>query len=117
MRRLVRLNIITAIALVITLQACALFKSDPVGATLLTMKNSYEAAVRTAGQAYLNGAITEVQLRGFRDGANRFYQSYLAIVAAHEAGSLKEGDERLKLVQEALSALETIIAKQVLQKG
>ena len=102
-------------ALLFLLVSCALYQKDPIGATLLTIKDSYEATVRTAGRLYINRVIDETQLRRFRDAANKFFDAYNIAVAAHAAGNLTEGDARLDQVKLGLDALEALI--QTFNKG
>jgi hypothetical protein len=90
----------------VALQGCAavggVFKTDPVGATLLTMKDLYEASVRTAGRLYVQKQISEAQLRHFRDHANKFHAAYELAVVLHEQGVLVSGDVRLANLQKLL---------------
>lgn len=90
-------------------QSCALYNSDPVGTTLLTMKDSYEASIRTAGRLYAQGLITEPQLRQVRDQGNKFYAGYQAAVAANEQRKLEPSDARLVNLRASLDALEKIV--------
>ena len=98
-----------------TLSGCAavsgIFESDPVGASLITIKASYESTVRTAGRLYVEGVISEAELRKFRDQAVKFHKNYTALVALHAEGKLtNESDPKLTNLIVALTALETIVA-------
>jgi len=86
-----------------------IFASDPVGASLFTIKSAYESSVRTAGRLYTQGLITESQLRKFRDEANKFYRSYSALVTLNEERRLADGDVRLVNLQLAVDALEALL--------
>lgn len=86
-----------------------IFQSDPVGASLFTIKSTYEASVKTAGRLYVQGQISEAQLRKFRDEANKFYKSYTAIVTLNEERKLSPGDARIANLQLAVDALEALV--------
>jgi hypothetical protein len=96
-----------------TLSGCAsvsgVFQRDPVGATLLTMKDVYEASVKTAGRLYVQKQITEAQLRHFRDHANKFYAAYELAVVLHEQNLLVSGDVRLADLQKLLDAVRLTV--------
>jgi hypothetical protein len=98
---------------VVSLPACAtvsgVFESDPVGASLVTIKASYEASVRTAGRLYIQGLITEAQLRRFRDEANKFFVTYNKVVTAHAEAKLSTDDARVKNLKLSLTALEALV--------
>jgi hypothetical protein len=87
-----------------------IFESDPVGASLLTMKDGYEASVRTAGRLYVQGLITEAQLRNFVAKARQFHVSYTALVAVHEESKLTTDDVRFKSLTLAFNALQALVA-------
>lgn len=92
------------------LSSCTLFQNDPVGASLLSIKNSYEATVRTAGSAYINGSITREQLDKFVVEARKVYISYNALVTIHDIGSLTNPDDpKLISLRSSLDALERSI--------
>lgn len=99
---------------VLTLPGCSsissIFQSDPTGATLLSLKDAYEASVKTAGRLYLNKQITEVQLRNFRDKANSFYAMYTSVVSAHAANKLTEEDPQVKNLKLAMAGLEALVS-------
>jgi hypothetical protein len=96
-------------AMLFVMVSCALAEKDPVGTALLTIKDGYEASVRTAGRLYINRVIDEPQLRQFRDAANKFFQAYNIAVAAHAAGTLTDTDARLDQVKIGLGALEALL--------
>ena len=102
---------------VILFASCALFQKDPVGASLLTIKEGYEASVRTAGRLYINRLIQEDELRKFRDEASKFYVAYTAVVALHEAGKLPPGDARVDQLRLGLNALETLLNAFLAKEG
>jgi hypothetical protein len=95
----------------VVLPGCGMtiFQSDPVGASLFTIKATYESSVRTAGRLYVQGLISEAQIRKFRDEANKFYKSYTAIVTLNEERKLTDGDPRLVNLQVAVTALEALV--------
>jgi hypothetical protein len=108
------LALMTPVAGMTVLPGCAsvggVFQSDPVGATLKTMKDAYESSVRTAGRLYVEKVITEAQLRRFRDEANKFYVAYTKVVAAHEEAKLSPEDPRVKNLQLLLATVEALVA-------
>jgi hypothetical protein len=85
------------------------FETDPVGATLVTIKDAYESSVRTAGRLYVNKQISEAQLRQFRDEANKFHALYTAVVAEHEAQKLSPENAQFKALQLAIASLEALV--------
>jgi len=108
------LVLVMPVAGMVVLPGCAtvsgIFQSDPVGASLLTMKDAYEASVHTAGRLYVQKVISEAQLRAFRDKANKFYTSYNIIVALHAETKLTENDARFKNLVAAFDALQALVA-------
>lgn len=98
----------------VTLSGCAsvkgVFESDPVGASLKTMKDAYEASVHTAGRLYVQKIISEAQLRAFRDKANKFYATYNIVVALHAETKLTETDARFKNLVVIFDAMQALVA-------
>jgi hypothetical protein len=119
------LKTLRAIALAVTLavglsaapmvmQGCAtiggVFETDPVGASLFTMKETYEASVRTAGRLYVQKQITEKELRHFRDHAIKFHAAYELVVKAHAESKLSVEDPRVKNLKLLMASLEAVVA-------
>lgn len=102
------------LAIAVVMSGCAaiqgIFQSDPVGASLKTTKDAYEASVKTAGRLYVQGQISEQQIRKFRDEANRFYRSYTELATIHEVQGVKEGDFRLEQLSTLLDILVNMVA-------
>jgi len=100
--------------LVVTLPGCAavqgIFQSDPVGASLKTLKDTYEASVKTAGRLYVAKQISETQIRRFRDEANKFYTAYTELSTIHDIAGIKEGDVRIEQLGALLDVLVNMVA-------
>lgn len=96
----------------VAMTGCSLsiFQSDPVGASLKTTKDTYEAAVKTAGRLYVAGQITEPQIRKIRDEANKVYKAYAELATIHEVAGVKEGDVRLAQLGSLLDVLVNLLA-------
>lgn len=101
------------VAGMVVLPGCAtisgVFQSDPVGASLLTMKDAYEASVHTAGRLYVQKVISEAQLRAFRDQANKFYTIYNIVVTLHAETKLTETDARFKNLVAVFNAMQALV--------
>jgi len=106
-----------AIILALALSAgCTLFQSDPVGASLYTVKTGYESSVRTAGALYLNKFIDDKQLNLFRVEATKVYNSYVAALSAHETG-MNIPSEKMDALLTAVAGLQSLAQSYSKQAG
>lgn len=103
-------SIVTTSAVMQGCSTLSIFETDPVGATLVTVKDAYESSVRTAGRLYVDKQITEVQLRRFRDEANKFHALYTSVVAAHSDRKLSQDDPRVANLKLAIAGLEALVS-------
>jgi hypothetical protein len=109
---------VTALALLLALVAgCAMFQADPVGSSLVAAKNTYEAYIVQAGEAYKSGTITQPQLVEIRNVGNRFYDAYQLAEQAYLVKNEKDYVKQRTAAEAALLQLTNLIQKYVQKRS
>lgn len=105
------------LGLLFTITACTIFQRDPVGASLVTMRNGYESVIKESALAYNAGAINKTQLTEIVDVGTKFHESYTLAVNAHLIGDEQDSAKGQEQTAALLSQLEALARKYFAYKG
>ena len=108
MKRLGKLRIYACLLMI---YSCALFQRDPVGASLVTMRNGYESVIKESGAAYQAGAITKVQLGEIVQVGRKFYDAYVLATNAYLLQAEGEAEKQRLEAARLLAALQGLARK------
>lgn len=97
--------------LAIGISACAIFQSDPTGASLVTMRNGYEAVIQESGRAYQAGAITQTQLAEIVGVGHKFHDAYVLASNAYLLKQEKDVDKYKLEAARLLASLQDLARK------
>jgi len=93
-----------------------IFGTDPVGASLVTMRNGYESVITETGQAYKSGAINKDQLNNIVVVGRNFHSAYVLAVNAHLLKD-EQDTEKYRLQAAAVLAQLTDLARNLFGYG